>query len=88
MGLLHHLGDADASGNGDEDGNEGKTQSLQYFTALQTLNIPSRLIVLKYDGHWPSNLKSMPLYYNAHLDWFHRYLGAETIPSFYDGDVS
>ena len=27
------------------------TQSLQYFTALQTLNIPSRLIVLKYDGH-------------------------------------
>lgn len=24
-GLLHHLGDADASGNGDEDGNEGKT---------------------------------------------------------------
>ena len=26
------------------------TQSLQYFTALQTLNIPSRLIVLKYDG--------------------------------------
>ena len=25
MGLLHHLGDADASGKGDEDGNEGKT---------------------------------------------------------------
>lgn len=56
------------------------TQSLQYFTALQTLNIPSRLIVLKYDGHWPSNLKSMPLYYNAHLDWFHRYLGGGKAP--------
>ena len=56
------------------------TQSLQYFTALQTLNIPSRLIVLKYDGHWPSNLKSMPLYYNAHLDWFHRYLGGAPAP--------
>lgn len=56
------------------------TQSLQYFTALQTLNIPSRLIVLKYDGHWPSNLKSMPLYYNAHLDWFHRYLGGPEAP--------
>ena len=56
------------------------TQSLQYFTALQTLNIPSRLIVLKYDGHWPSNLKSMPLYYNAHLDWFHRYLGGDPAP--------
>lgn len=25
MGLLHHLGDADASGNGDEYGNEGET---------------------------------------------------------------
>ena len=56
------------------------TQSLQYFTALQTLNIPSRLVVLKYDGHWPSNLKSMPLYYNAHLDWFHRYLGGAPAP--------
>ncbi len=56
------------------------TQSLQYFTALQTLNIPSRLIVLKYDGHWPSNLNSMPLYYNAHLDWFHRYLGGAPAP--------
>ena len=56
------------------------TQSLQYFTALQTQNIPSRLIVLKYDGHWPSNLKSMPLYYNAHLDWFHRYLGGAPAP--------
>lgn len=56
------------------------TQSLQYFTALQTLNIPSRLIVLKYDGHWLSNLKSMPLYYNAHLDRFHRYLGGAPAP--------
>lgn len=56
------------------------TQSLQYFTALQTLNIPSRLIVFKFDGHWPSNLKSMPLYYNAHLDWFHRYLGGLEAP--------
>lgn len=56
------------------------TQSLQYFTALQTLNIPSRLIVMKYDGHWLNNLKSMPLYYNAHLDWFHRYLGGDPAP--------
>lgn len=56
------------------------TQSLQYFTALQTLNIPSRLIVMKYDGHWLSNLKSMPLYYNAHLDWFHQYLGGAPAP--------
>jgi len=60
------------------------TQSLQYFNTLQTLGIPSRLIILKNDGHWPSNIKSMPLYYAAHLDWFHRYLGGA--PSPYDVD--
>jgi dipeptidyl aminopeptidase/acylaminoacyl peptidase len=60
------------------------TQSLQYFSTLQTLDIPSRLIILKNDGHWPSNIKSMPLYYAAHLDWFHRYLGGG--PSPYDVD--
>ena len=56
------------------------TQSIQYFTTLQTLNIPSRLIILKNDGHWPNTIKSMPLYYDAHLDWFHRYLGGKPAP--------
>ncbi len=56
------------------------TQSLQYFSTLQTLGVPSRLIILKNDGHWPSNVKSMPLYYDAHLDWFHRYLGGAPAP--------
>jgi len=60
------------------------TQSLQYFSTLQTLGIPSRLIILKNDGHWPSTVKSMPLYYNAHLDWFHTYLGGDPAP--YDVD--
>ena len=60
------------------------TQSLQYFSTLQTLGIPSRLIILKDDGHWPNNVKSMPLYYNAHLDWFHKYLGGDPAP--YDVD--
>ncbi len=56
------------------------TQSIQYFTTLQTLNIPSRLIILKNDGHWPNGIKSMPLYYDAHLDWFHKYLGGDPAP--------
>ena len=56
------------------------TQSIQYFTTLQTLGIPSRLIILKNDGHWPNMVKSMPLYYDAHLDWFHRYLGGDPAP--------
>ena len=56
------------------------TQSIQYFTTLQTLGIPSRLIIFKNDGHWPNYIKSMPLYYDAHLDWFHKYLGGSPAP--------
>jgi dipeptidyl aminopeptidase/acylaminoacyl peptidase len=56
------------------------TQSLEFFTGLQKMGVPSRLIVFENDGHWPSNVKSMPLYYNAHLDWFHRYLGGAPAP--------
>jgi len=56
------------------------TESLQFFTALQKRGVASRLIVFKNDGHWPSWVKSMPLYYNAHLDWFHRYLGGSPAP--------
>ncbi|HSE43650.1 MAG TPA: S9 family peptidase [Acidobacteriota bacterium] len=56
------------------------TQSLEFFTHLQKMNVPSRLIVFKEDGHWPSGIKSMPFYYNAHLDWFHKYLGGDPAP--------
>ena len=56
------------------------TQSLSYFTALQLKGIDSRLIIFKNDGHWPSYFHSMPLYYNAHLEWFHKYLGGKKAP--------
>ncbi len=56
------------------------TQSLEFFTALQKQGVPSRLIVFKYDGHWPSYVRSMPVYYNAHLEWFHKYLGGGPAP--------
>lgn len=56
------------------------TQSLEYFTALRKKNIDARLIVFKNDGHWPNGIKSMPFYYNAHLDWFHKYLGGAPAP--------
>lgn len=65
---------------GEKDFRVPYTQSLQYFTTLQSLGIDSRLIVFKNDGHWPNNIKSMPLYYNAHLEWFHKYLGGEPAP--------
>ena len=56
------------------------TQSLRYFTVLQNKGIDSRLIIFKNDGHWPSQLRSMPLYYNSHLEWFHKYLGGKNAP--------
>lgn len=65
---------------GEKDFRVPYTQSLQFFTTLQSLGIDSRLIVFKNDGHWPNNIKSMPLYYNAHLEWFHKYLGGEPAP--------
>lgn len=65
---------------GEKDYRVPYTQSVRYFTALQRKGIDSRLIIFKNDGHWPSGLKSMPLYYNAHLEWFHKYLGGEPAP--------
>jgi dipeptidyl aminopeptidase/acylaminoacyl peptidase len=50
------------------------TQSLQFFTALQKLGIPSRLIIYSNAGLWPSWYE-MALYYTAHLEWFQKHLG-------------
>jgi dipeptidyl aminopeptidase/acylaminoacyl peptidase len=58
------------------------TQSLQFFTALQRMGVPSKLVVYENAGHWPS-WKEMVFYYNAHLEWFHKWLGGEPAP--YDG---
>jgi dipeptidyl aminopeptidase/acylaminoacyl peptidase len=55
------------------------TQSLSFFTALQKRNVPSRLIIYSNAGHWPSWYE-MALYYVAHLEWFHRYLGGGAPP--------
>ncbi len=65
---------------GEKDYRVPYTQSLEFFTGLQKMRVPSRLIVFKNDGHWPSYVRSMPFYYNAHLDWFHQYLGGEPAP--------
>lgn len=65
---------------GERDYRVSYTQSLEFFTDLQRRRVPSRLIVFKNDGHWPSGVKSMPFYYNAHLDWFHTYLGGDPAP--------
>jgi dipeptidyl aminopeptidase/acylaminoacyl peptidase len=55
------------------------TQSLQFFTALQKMNVPSRLIIYQNAGHWP-NWHEMAFYYTAHLEWFNKYLGGGPAP--------
>ena len=65
---------------GERDYRVSYTQSLEYFTALQKKHIDSKLIVFKNDGHWPSFIKSMPLYFDAHLEWFSKYLGGAPAP--------
>jgi dipeptidyl aminopeptidase/acylaminoacyl peptidase len=55
------------------------TQSLAFFTDLQKRGVPSRLVVFDNAGHWPAWYE-MALYYAAHLDWFHRYLGGSPSP--------
>jgi len=55
------------------------TQSLEFFTDLERQGVPSRLIVFEKAGHWP-NAFEMGLYYAAHLDWFHRFLGGASSP--------
>lgn len=55
------------------------TQSLAFFTDLQKMGVPSRLVVFAGASHWPG-WYDMVLYYAAHLDWFHRYLGGDASP--------
>jgi dipeptidyl aminopeptidase/acylaminoacyl peptidase len=64
---------------GEKDYRVPYTQSLQLFTALQKMRVPSRLIVFPESGHWPSWYE-MSFYFLAHLDWFHRYLGGDAPP--------
>jgi dipeptidyl aminopeptidase/acylaminoacyl peptidase len=54
-------------------------QSLSFFTDLQRMGVPSRLVVFEESGHWPG-WYDMVLYYAAHLDWFHTYLGGAPSP--------
>lgn len=61
---------------GEKDFRVSYTQSLELFTALQKMKVPSRLIVFEKAGHWPSWYE-MAFYYIAHLDWFSKYLGGK-----------
>jgi dipeptidyl aminopeptidase/acylaminoacyl peptidase len=55
------------------------TQSLNFYTDLQQMKVPSRLIIYSNAGHWPSWYE-MALYYTAHVEWFNKYLGGDPPP--------
>jgi dipeptidyl aminopeptidase/acylaminoacyl peptidase len=44
-------------------------QGLQLFTALQTQNIPSKLVVFPDEGHWVMKPQNSVLWYNQFLEW-------------------
>ena len=64
---------------GEKDYRVPYTQSLELFTALQKMSVPSKQIVYPNAGHWPSSYE-MALYYTAHLEWFQKYLGGQGPP--------
>jgi dipeptidyl aminopeptidase/acylaminoacyl peptidase len=64
---------------GEKDYRIAYTESLQMFTALQKMKVPSRLVIFPKAGHWPSWYE-MSFYYLVHLDWFHKYLGGPPAP--------
>lgn len=64
---------------GEKDYRIAYTESLQMFTALQKMKVPSRLVIFPKAGHWPSWYE-MSFYYLVHLDWFHKYLGGKPAP--------
>ncbi|HEY3202143.1 MAG TPA: S9 family peptidase, partial [Thermoanaerobaculia bacterium] len=56
-------------------------QGLQFFTALQLRNVPSKLLMFPDEGHWVLKPGNSRLWHNTVMDWLHRYLGgAEADP--------
>jgi len=50
------------------------TQSLEFFTAMQRQNVPSRLVVYPDEGHWILKPQNSRLWYKTFSDWLAAYL--------------
>jgi dipeptidyl aminopeptidase/acylaminoacyl peptidase len=50
------------------------TQSLEFFTALQRQEVPSRLIVFPDEGHWILKPENSAFWYQEVLGWIKKYL--------------
>lgn len=49
-------------------------ENIALFTALQKLNVPSRLIVFPDEGHWVGKPRNQQLWWGEVLGWFSNYL--------------
>jgi len=50
-------------------------QGLQFFTALQVQNVPSKLLMFPDEGHWVLKPGNSRLWHATVMDWLGRYLG-------------
>ena len=63
---------------GEQDFRVPYTQSLEFFSALQRQNVPSKLIVFPDEGHWVLKPQNSVFWYREFMDWLAKYLPAET----------
>ena len=50
------------------------TQSLEFFSALQRQDVPSKLVVFPDEGHWILKPQNSEFWYKTVLDWLAAYL--------------
>jgi dipeptidyl aminopeptidase/acylaminoacyl peptidase len=50
------------------------TQDLEFFTALQRQDVPSKLMIFPDEGHWILKPQNSQLWYKTFLNWLSKYL--------------
>jgi len=50
------------------------TQSLEFFTALQRQDVPSKLLLFPDEGHWIMKPQNSQYWYSVVLDWIAKYV--------------
>jgi dipeptidyl aminopeptidase/acylaminoacyl peptidase len=50
------------------------TQDLEFFSALQRQEVPSKLVIFPDEGHWVLKPQNSQLWYKTFLDWLATYL--------------
>jgi dipeptidyl aminopeptidase/acylaminoacyl peptidase len=51
------------------------TEDLSMFTALQRMNVPSRLVIFPDEGHWIGKPQNQRLWWSEVQGWLEKYLG-------------